>query len=296
MPSIVDVLRTLPVPHRDFLVGAHLAKMAPTNRVVVKLEQLAKAVGTNGVAKYEDLYLYKGGLLTWYIFPNTDVSTAKIEAKLQKLYPEIWGGLFPELKWDEPPALHRMRRIGPMLIVELAALDAERSYMQNWKQRVLRYDERYIVALRDNPFTVEIRSAYGKATEIYKALADITGLPLTAGQRCAILDEKVHKLKRSLSATCLRSNHRHQDQEIARSSLEAQPGRDLETCKQWKAVSKAPHVTEFSRTYVFEFKHKDGYVEECEYRIRLSSGDIRVEREMSELAIDHLRKHVVALF
>lgn len=104
------------------------------------------------------------------------------------------------------------------------------------------------------------------------------------------------KLKQQLDARCFFAQLRHDDLELAKSTLEAQPEKDLEAGKRLKSVEKEPGVTGFSRSYEFDYEHPDGYVERCVYKVKLTNGQVRVGENTSEPAIKVLEEHVVKLF
>lgn len=166
--SVIDVLRQLPIPHRNFLFEKYGRVMPDTRLVEPKLERLADQLSSRGIRPYENLYLHKGGLLSWWTFPYEAVgtSTRTVEKALSKEYPGIEQGLRPELVWNAAPVLYSMKRRDDVLVLSLAALDGERGYVSNWKLRTIRYDVTYIIVLRDGPFTIEVRSAYGKVEEL----------------------------------------------------------------------------------------------------------------------------------
>jgi len=295
--SIIDVLRTLPTSHRNFLFDKFHARMPDTNRVEPKLERLAELLGSTGIQPYRDLYQHKGGLLSWYVFDNTNVTTRRVQRILVNKYPGIEDGLTPELEWNADPVPYAMRRRGDVLILKLAALDGEREFFNNWKRKVVRYDVTYVIVLRDEPFTIEVRSAYGKVEELYRTVSAEIGLRLDDGDECKLDTKKLRsELKKLLDARCFFAQHRHADIEVAKTTMEAQPKQDLERGQRLKDVEGEAGVTGFSRWYDFEYKHSDGYVEYCVYKVKLSRGQVRVGKDTSEPAIKELEKHVVSLF
>jgi hypothetical protein len=272
--------------------------MPDTNRIEPKLDRLAQLLGPKGIQPYRDLYQHKGGLLSWYVFPKSDASTRRVQRALHDHYPGIEDGLTPELEWDADPVPYAMRRReDDVLILKLAALDGEREYYSNWKHRIIRYDVTYIIVLRDAPFTIEVRSAYGRVGQLYRTVSAEIGLRLDDGIECALDSKKTQDdLKQLLDARCFFAQYRHADVELAKTAMEAQPKKDLERGKRLKGVEAEPGVTGFSRGYDFEYVHPDGYVEYCIYNIKLSNGQIRVGKDTSEPAIRALQTHVVSLF
>ena len=303
--SVIEVLRQLPIPHRKFLFDEFHKVMPDTRLVEPKLEKLADHLASRGIRPYVNLYLHKGGLLSWWTFPNqiaaadgtSEITIKSVEKALLKRYPGIEEGLRPELIWNAPPVLYSMQRRDDVLMLKLAALDSERAYVSNWQLKTIRYDETYVIVLRDNPFTIEVRSAYGKVDDLYRTVSAEIKLRLDEGDECTIQSKSMRdKLKSALEARCFFAQLRHDDTELAKSTLEAQPEKDLETGKRLKAVEKEPGVTGFSRWYDFDYEHPDGYVEHCTYKIKLTNGQVRVGENMSEPAIKVLEEHVVKLF
>lgn len=271
--------------------------MPDTRLVEPKLDALASHLGSSGVRQYVNLYLHKGGLLSWWTFPEAETTTKSVERVLRNEYPGLEDGLQPELVWNEPPVLYSMRRRDDVLVLKLAALGGEREYSSNWKHRTIRYDVTYIIVLRDKPFTIEVRSAYGKVAELYQAVSSEIGLRLDEGDRCSLEAKTLRtKLKASLDARCFFAQHRHDNVEVAKTTIEAQPKKDLESGSRLKDIEKEAGVTGFSRWYDFDYKHADGFIEHCIYKVKLSNGQIRVGEDMSEPAIKTLEQHVVGLF
>jgi hypothetical protein len=274
-------------------------KHLPEGRLVEpKLEALAAYLGTAGVAAYDDLYLHKGGLLSWYFFKDTNTTTRSVENRLRREYEGIEEGLTPDLEWNGDPELYHMtRRSKELLILKLAALDNERVFQTNWRRRTVRYDSTYVIALRDGSFTIEVRSAHSKVAALYRAVSSAIKLKLESGIECDLRDvAKRTALKDALDARCFFAQHRHDDTEVSRTTVEAQPEYDLESGTRLNDIERGAGVTGFSRSYDFEYEHPDGYKELCKYRVRLSNGQVRVEKDMSEPAIRVLQQHVVSLF
>jgi hypothetical protein len=296
--SVLEVLRQLPIPHRNFLFEKFARVMPETRLVEPKLERLADRLSSHGIRPYQNLYLHKGGLLSWWTFPDEpDTTTRTVERRLKRDYPGIEGGLRPELVWDAPPVLYEMKRRDDVLVLKLAALDGQRGYIQNWRFKTIHYDVSYIIVLRDDPFTIEVRAAYGKVGELYQTVSAEIGLRLDQGEECNIKSKAMRdKLKNKLDARCFFAQSRHDDVELAKSTLEAQPEKDLEAGRRLRAVEGEPGVTGFSRWYEFQFEHPDGYVENCTYKVKLSNGQVRVGENTSEPAIKVLEENVVELF
>jgi hypothetical protein len=305
--SIVDVLRSLPTPHRNFLFDKFAGQMPETRLVERKLEKLAALVGPRDVKYYTDLYQHKGGLLTWYVFRDSqltdvkgrerDVNTKRVEQVLKEEYAGIEDGLEPDLEIGGDPEPYHLHRKRGVLILNLAARDATREYVANWKLKTIHYDRKYVIALRDNPFTIEIRSAYGQVNNVYKVVSGAIGVRLDDGIVCTFRTaSKRAALKKRLDSRCFAAQHRHDDTEVAKTSIEAQPDYDLESGKRLTDIEKVG-VTGFSRSYEFTFEHmQDGYEEVCVYRVKLENGQIRVENDISEPALKVLQENVVALF
>lgn len=295
--SVLEVVSELPIHHRDHLFDKFYKKMPETRLVAPKLERLAELLGSTGVQPYNDMYLHKGGLLSWYAFPDVDQTTKSVERALRKEYPGVEEGLRPDLEWEADPVLYHMKRREDVLVLKFAALSNEREYYTNWKPKIIRYDEQYIIVLRDDPFTIEVRSAFGKVQDLYRAVSSEVGLRLDAGVECLLKQPSVQqKLKMALESRCFYAQHRHDDTEIARSSLHAQPEADLEKTRRLKQVDNTAGATGFTKWYDFEYEHEDDFVEKCVYKIKLSNGQIRVGEDTSEQAIQVLEEHVVALF
>lgn len=321
--GIVETLMQLPVVHRNFLFDKFHGQMPETNRIEPKLNKLATILGPSGILPYQDLYLHKGGLLTWYVFrpqpspenpdENPDkestveltgtmessfqMTTHQAETKLLQVFPGIDKGIKPRLQWDADPVLYHMRRKDDRLILDFAALDAERSYFVNFKYQNIRYDRYYVIILRDNPFAIEIRSAYGRIPTLYRVVSEALGVRLEEGTQCVLDEEKRTRLKINLESSCFFAEQRHSDQILSSSSMKSHPGVDLENSEPLQEMESKPGVSGFSRTYEFMFHHEnDGYNEHCTYRVKLINGEVRVESDMSEPAVRMLQKHVVALF
>jgi len=305
--SIVEILESLPTPHRNFLFDKFYGQLPETRLVDPRIQKLADIIGPRDIQYYTDLYLHKGGLLSWFVFreakvltqggARVEVNAKRVELRILKKYPGIEEGLQPHLEWGGDPEPFYLSRQHGVLVLELAAMNAEREYTSNWKIKIIKYDRQYVIALRDDPFTIEIRSAYGKVDELYKVVSSVIGLRLDDGTECSLEEEKQRDtLKKKVTSRCFYAQHHHNDTEVAKTSVEAQRTYDLESGNRLKRIEAQRGVSGFSRSYEFQYKHPDGYMELCVYRVKLTNGQVRIEQDMSEPAVKVLQEHVVSLF
>ncbi|HEV3156079.1 MAG TPA: hypothetical protein VGZ00_01915 [Candidatus Baltobacteraceae bacterium] len=294
--SIIVTLKELPPKHRRYLFKKYGAQISGALSKDQKLAKLASLIGPNQINKYINLYLKgNGGLITWYSFNNISLTLPEIALRFNEKFPGIERGIFPELEVDGTPQVHRLRRIGKSLMVELAAMDQYKHYTQNWQPFDEPVDHIYRIVVRDDPLTLEIRAAYGKIESVYEVVAEAVGLRLNDGIRCTLDETRTKRLKRRLDANRKQTTYMHEDSEISRSSFESQPQQDLETAQAHAVRIADPNVREFTRVYICSVEHEDGFSEEVRFQIKLETGELRVRNGTSEFAIDLLRRNVIAL-
>jgi hypothetical protein len=293
-------VRRIPGPHRTALYEKYGIKLAKSLKRDTKTEVLANTLARErALGEYSGRYLGQpAGILNWYTFEkpfDLNAVAAKLTGANAEFATQL--GAHPDLEANPAPQINRFIRVTPnMLVVEIAALDARRHYVRNWDDKTILVDHIYRVAIKDDPPTLEIRAPYGKVDDVFAPVAAILGFDLKQRQRLKIDPADELKLKKSLKATSVKGYGEHAHRVINRSTIEAQPDVDLQDSDEYKAWLAREGVKEFAHAYVFKAPWPDGYEERVGYKVDRDSGEVSIRTAgASEIAIDHLRKHVVAI-
>jgi hypothetical protein len=179
-------------------------------------------------------------------------------------------------------------------------MDATRSFTVNWNERKIHVDRVYRVVLRNKPFTVEVRASGEDRQAVLLSLvgrdAGISDLSADLAV-CDLSDEKKrNRLDKKLKARFCGSDINCTTDRLSSMKLRSADDERLDDSDEYNDQIDREGRDEVRRTYEFRTIHSDGYEEIAEYTVAVGSGEVRVSGASSELAIENLRQHVVALF
>ena len=219
-----------------------------------------------------------------------------VARRILRQNPGIERGIQPDLDPSGKPHLFKMSRGHDSLILELAALSNPISYYESFNHKSYRHDQYYVMVLRDDPLSIEIRSSSTHVLKLFNTISSELGMELKNATRCMLGEEQRTLLKNALDASCHYADQTHDDDVFSKSHYESQKGVDLENEQRLKDIEAEDGVDGFSRKYEFVHPHLDGHVEYCAYSVKLGTGEVRLLTDMSELAIARIQSSVVALF
>jgi hypothetical protein len=286
-----------------FLQNRFAADIRPSWPVQRKLETVARLLGTNNTQRYRNLYLAgNGSLFTWYLGEDTPANNVRtIYNRMTRRHPGILTGLFPRLTEENAtPLLHRLYDYGDYIAVEFGSLDATRTYTVNWEPMKVHVDRTYRVVIRNNPFTLEVRaSGEHRQTDLIASIGAEIGIEnleetLT---KCDLADEtRRNQLDTAIHARFCGSDLTCTTDGLSSMKLRAAANERMDGSAEYLEQIVREGREEARRVYEFVTRHGDGYDETSEYTISLESGEVRMAGAASELSIENLRQHVVALY
>jgi hypothetical protein len=300
-PGSVSLIESLPSAHRKFLLKKYAKRLPKDGNRRAKSQALAQVIGPNRIHNYVNLYLSGNPrLFVWYLddADNLNLAIGGIEARLVREHSKARSGIEPELEPGGPPRFHRFFRHGQTLVLEFGVSDSHREVMRNWRSKEYASDSVYRVAIREDPFTVELR-VFGseKQAKLLQATRELLKADLSSMVRCDLSTKtRYTKLQKGLAGRFCKVVHTATGMGISRSSLDADLVAELDATVDYKAQSSTSYRQEWSRSYEFATKHPDGYSELAQYTMNLESGDLRLSPGISELAVENLRQNVTKLF
>lgn len=296
-PTIVQAIKALPARHRHFLLEQHARQIPRSRNVEQKVYALAQLIGPREISRYDHLYLAgNGSVFAWYLSEGTNVSVNRIYNDLTREYPGILTGLEPEMEPEKDPQLHRLIQYHGYVALEFGARDMRRLLKINWRERPEYMDHVYRVIIRNNPFTIELRAASRPKQEaLLRSLSAVLSIDLTGAEKITITTARQYDaLQQSLDARFCGVVFSVNGRGLSRTELDADDISHLETLQDYIDQQGLVDQDEHSRTYEFFTRHPDGYVERAYYTINLDNGNLSLNSNISERAIENLRQNVVA--
>lgn len=300
-PASVSLIDSLPSPHRKFLLIKYAKRLPKDANRRAKSQALAKLIGPIRIQSYVNLYLTGNPrLFVWYLdeAKQLTLTIEGIESRLVREHSAARSGIEPELEPGGPPRFHRLFKHDQTLVLEFGVSDTHREVMRNWRLKEYASDSVYRVAIREKPFTLELRVFGGeKQAKLLQATRELLKNNISSMVRCDLSTRtRYTKLQKALAGRFCRVVHTATGMGISRSSLDADLVTELDTTDDYKAQSITAYRQEWSRSYEFVTKHPDGYSELARYTMNLESGDLRLSPGISELAVENLRQNVTKLF
>jgi hypothetical protein len=299
-PASVYTLEALAPKHRAHLIHEHREHYSARATVRAKLEVLAERLGPIGIMRYTNLYLdHNPRLCVWYLTGEAEMPIATLYNGLTRKYgAAVRTGLRPQLEEDGPAELHRMIDRQSTMFLEFGVRDRIRAVFHNWEEKRYRQDSIYRVVVSSPPLMLEVR-ATGIDTQqkLVVAAGEALGRNFANIIRCDLkLQPRYDGLQAKLGARFRGVVHAATGEGLSRSSLEADEVTPLNTTADYITQSAHLYRTESSRRYEFFYQHADGYSEKVRYEISLLSGDIRLNYQISEKAVEAIRSKVAELF
>lgn len=301
-PTLLEVLKSLPSPHRRHIIAQHkYPKEIKTQSA--KLEYLADKLGAKGLKQYGGLYVQgHGSTFSLFLDVENRQTLSTILRKAKAMNPSIETGLNPELEEGDKPKLHRVYGIGETIQVEYAEMGATRQVINtSWQSSVYTPVRLITAVLRTKPLTIEIHGAMaeGSKRELLSLIENNLQLKLSEPLTfCDLSDEA----KRDALATALQSFKWGQRQLGRAANLghaEIYTDGTVPLDQQRDYIEQLKHAADretFLLAWIFRIQHPDGYAEEANYRIKVQTGELRVNPRISEIAIESLRQNVIKLF
>src|SRR5579871_6757810 len=272
-PAAVRLIETLPSTHRSYLFERHARRLVGARTVHERCERLAVFLRAD-IARYRNLYLpHNGSNFTWMRFPELNANANAIYNTLVGKYRGVLNGLRPRLADGGPPRLHRLIEYNAYFLLEYAALDGTRNYIQHFEQQTVRVDTIYRLVLRNDPFTVEVRAASAqKRHRLLQALSADAELNLMTGAPCLLnTDARIQAVRGQLDARFVNGVLNATGQGLSRTEFTADDESDLDATEPYRAELARADRREAVRTFEFMQRHPDGFVEAAQYHIVLQS-------------------------
>lgn len=308
MNEDISVLESLPPKHRKHIRNLYKAE---TKKLKAKsnderLRIAASLLGAEGIAPYRELYLDEAGrLFAWLKMPATAqpdlvaaLSPDSIAHRLHDRYQHALVGEHPDLVEGEDPQFVRMVRRGDIIELDYWYFGAFMSVPDGWNTITARRYRRCVVAVRQNPFTLEVRRtpASVRAGLLRSVRADLGIADQNLLVPCLLRTEE---LRTQLEA--LMDSVPHGEKRVGRGrglgTFSITTDGSVSLLEQIDYVgSQAPHHEVFQKSWWFTTRHHDGYQEQAKYFITVETGELRVSEQISEVAIDNLRRNVLSLF
>ena len=302
------LIESLPPKHRKHLLGCfrQQTKAFKASNNTERLQIIAGLLPANEIARYQELYSNDAGrLFAWYkgVIPgetarSANFSSDQVDAKMHAKYNTPLQGERPEIFADQDPLFHRMKRGRNYVELEYAYFGAIISIPDGWDQISARRFKRCAVIVRQAPLTLELRRTpiSMRAALLRSVVADL-GVPnINSFLPCLVTTADLQEaLRVRMGSTA------HGERRIGRGrglgTFSITTDGSVSLLEQIDYLgSQAEHHEVFQRSWWFSTRHDDGYLESAKYFINLETGDLRVSEGISEVAIDNLRRNLLALF
>gem|GEM_PF-4978760 len=253
------------------------------------------------ITSYPNLYLDgNGGTFAWHRFGDQEHTARELVNRLVRRRPGALrpAGLRPRLEVDNPPTLHKVIRYDGFDVLEYAARDGHQTRYHDYDREVVTVDHLYRVVLRDAPFSVEVRAGTGpKRDSLLEVLQRNLGAQFGQDVPCLLRGiPAVDPLQQALQARFIGVSFRTRGGGAKSMSIKADEANDMTQVRRY-TDELALGSDEITREYEYRTVHAlDGYVESATFEITLSNGSLRVGARSSEVAIENLRRNVIALF
>lgn len=298
-PELLGILARLPAAHRRHLVRVN---KCPTRRTVEEqIMWLANNLDAAQINSYRGLYeSHSAGSFAWYRFDDSPMSSADFVRRIMERFPEATSALGrnPDLRVFAPPELHRIVTTSYSTTLEYGAKDSTRSVLRNLHPEEEVVEHLYIVVVRDNPFTVQVRAGSApKQEQLLEGLQRDADIELGPPVECVVVGlTRTDALQRGVRGRFVRVAFLTTTGGTKSIAFDADEATDLKKSPRYRAEKKEGSV-ETVRGYEFATAHaSDGYQEKVVFEVTVKTGAMRFRGRPSELAIENLRSRVSAMF
>lgn len=302
-------LLALPRPHRKHLI-AKIAKYPKGVKTAdAKLAIVASKMPKDALSLYGGLYHEKGGVVDWRIDRSVQVTHDEIRLHLIEHVPRIIRGREPKLKENLPPQLHQIApKFGRLDMTYV--MWRKPQVVMNFYGNVTTSPPAFLrVDVRDVPFTIEMRHiARSRQVSLANTIAHDIGLKflgtdLSNTTLCRVdsgpLQQRLETALGAVEVAVYWVGNGVDHLNFA--SVASDETISVRLQADYLAqVARYGNREESKRTWVFWTKHPDGYTEKAYYDVKLlkgaAKGEMTLSDEISDYAMQNLRRNVVAFF